>query len=80
MFKHLIGVLSLLSIMAINAAFADTEVKTYTKKDGTVVKSYTRKAKVKAAPEMIEVKSYKRKDGTVVKGYTKEKLVKSSAK
>ncbi|MBK9204723.1 MAG: hypothetical protein IPL73_20275 [Candidatus Obscuribacter sp.] len=57
MFKHLIGVLSLLSIMAINAAFADTEVKTYTKKDGTVVKSYTRKAKVKAAPEMIEVKS-----------------------
>lgn len=79
MFKHLIGVLSLLSIMAINAAFADTEVKTYTKKDGTVVKGYTRKAKVKAAPEMIEVKSYKRKDGTVVKGYTKEKLVKTSA-
>lgn len=78
MFKHLISTLSLLAIMASSAAYADTEVKSYTKKDGTVVKGYTRKAKAKSAPEMIEVKSYRRKDGTVVKGYTKEKLVKTS--
>ena len=76
MFKNTIGVLAVLAIMTVNAALADSEVKSYTKKDGTVVKGYTRKAK--AAPEMVEVKSYKRKDGTVVKGYTKEKLVKTA--
>ena len=55
-----------------------TEVKSYTKKDGTVVKGYTRTKKTDAAPETTEVKGYTKKDGTVVKGYSRKKATKSN--
>jgi hypothetical protein len=60
----------------------DVQVKGYTRKDGTVVKGYTREAKGKQgkSAEKIEVKEYTRKDGTVVKGYTRTKVEKKSAK
>ena len=77
-------VLSLLFAAAsANMAMAkDTQVKGYTKKDGTVVAGYTKHSEtVKSKTETkdskgkdtIEVKGYTKKDGTVVKGYTRKK-------
>jgi hypothetical protein len=48
----------------------DVQVKGYTKKDGTVVKGYTKNVK---DPDTVQVKGYTKKDGTVVKGYTRKK-------
>jgi hypothetical protein len=56
---------------------ADTkEVKSYTRKDGTVVKGYTRKKSAKDA-DTEKIASYTKKDGTVVKGYTRKKVKKT---
>ena len=54
----------------------DVEVKGYTKKDGTVVKGYTKTVKDK---DKTQVKGYTKKDGTVVSGYSRKKA-KSTAK
>ena len=50
----------------------EVQVKGYTKKDGTVVKGYTKNVKDKDA-DTVQVKGYTKKDGTVVKGYTRKK-------
>lgn len=60
------------------AGASKTQVKSYTRKDGTVVKGHTRSSKAAKAPETTEVKGYTRKDGTVVKGYTRKKSSKSA--
>ncbi len=52
-----------------------TEVKSYTKKDGTVVKGYTRK-KAGADSDVQKVSGYTKKDGTVVQGYSRKRLQK----
>ena len=49
------------------------EVKGYTKKDGTVVKGYSRTKKSKAEADTVEVKGYTKKDGTKVAGYTRKR-------
>jgi len=49
-----------------------TQVKSYTKKDGTVVAGYSRKKKG-AADDTQQVKGYTKKDGTVVAGYSRKK-------
>lgn len=56
-----------------------TQVKGYTKKNGTVVKGYTRSSKSTKAPETTEVKGYTKKNGTAVKGYTRKKSSKGTA-
>jgi hypothetical protein len=58
-----------------------TEVKGYTRADGTKVKGYTRTKKT-AAPtaDTQQVKGYRKADGTVVKGYTRKKATKSTSK
>jgi len=48
----------------------EVQVKGYTKKDGTVVKGYTKAVK---DPDTVQVKGYTKKDGTVVKDYTRRK-------
>jgi hypothetical protein len=61
-----------------NSATNTQQVKGYTKKNGTVVAGYTRKASTKAEkqPETTQVKGYTKKNGTVVQGYTKKKTSK----
>ena len=85
--KQLTLVVMLLSLLFVHAsAFAKdsqsdsntTQVKGYTKKDGTVVKGYTRTKKTKTAADTQQVKGYTKKDGTVVAGYTKKKPAKST--
>jgi len=59
----------------------EVQVKGYTKKDGTVVKGYTRQVKDKnEKSDTVEVKGYTKKNGTVVKGYTRKKTEKPSSK
>jgi hypothetical protein len=62
----------LLSIASVSAKAV--QVKGYTKKDGTVVKGYTRTVKDK---DTVKVKGYTKKDGTVVEGYTRKKPAKT---
>ena len=74
--------LLLISIASVQPTLAkEIQVKGYTKKDGTVVKGYTRQVKEKGdKTDTNEVKGYTKKDGTVVKGYTRKKTEKSSSK
>ncbi len=54
---------------------AKTEVKGYTKKNGQVVKGYTRSktgASAGDSGKTVHVKGYTKKNGTVVKGYTRK--------
>jgi len=61
----------ILSLVTVSGVYAkDVPVKGYTKKDGTVVKPYTKTVK---DPDTVQVKGYTKKDGTVVKGYTRKK-------
>jgi hypothetical protein len=61
----------LISLVTVSGVMAkDVQVKSYTKKDGTVVKGYTKTVK---DPDTVQVKGYTKKDGTVVKGYTRKK-------
>jgi hypothetical protein len=61
----------ILSFTTISGAMAkEVQVKGYTKKDGTVVKGYTKNVK---DADTVQVKGYTKKDGTVVKGYTRKK-------
>jgi hypothetical protein len=67
--------LAILSVVIALATVSSTlakevQVKGYTKKDGTVVKGYTKTVK---DPNKVQVKGYTKKDGTVVKGYTRTK-------
>jgi hypothetical protein len=90
--KQIAFVVMLVSVLCLNvSAFAKdtqtsttdsntTQVKSYTKKDGTVVKGYTRTKKTKTADDTQQVKGYTKKDGTVVAGYTKKKAAKSTSK
>jgi len=88
--KITLFVMALLSVFVINlsdASFAKdsqkdasttTEVKGYTKKDGTQVKGYTRTKNAKADSDTQQVSGYTRKDGTKVAGYTRKKATKST--
>jgi hypothetical protein len=63
----------ILSVITISGAIAkEVQVKGYTKKDGTVVKGYSKNVKDKDA-DTVQVKGYTKKDGTVVKGYARKK-------
>jgi len=57
-----------------------TQVKSYTKKNGTTVQAYTRKKKgaTAAAVDTTEVKAYTKKNGTKVEAYTRKKSSKST--
>ena len=85
--KQIAFVVVLVSVLFLNiSAFAKdtqsdsntTQVKSYTKKDGSVVKGYSRTKKTKTAADTMQVKGYTKKDGTVVAGYTKKKTTKST--
>ena len=67
-----LAILSILIALATitGATAKEVQVKGYTKKDGTVVKGYTKNVK---DADTVQVKGYTRKDGTVVKGYTRKK-------
>jgi len=81
--KYFLILLLVFSIISVQALFAkDIQVKGYTKKDGTVVKGYTRHVKDSEAKksDTVEVKGYTKKDGTVVKGYTRKKTEKVPTK
>jgi hypothetical protein len=61
----------IITLVTISGVMAkDVQVKGYTKKDGTVVKPYTKTVK---DADTVQVKGYTKKDGTVVKGYTRRK-------
>ncbi len=67
--------LACLGLITTCGAFAkDVQVKSYTKKDGTVVKGYTKSVK---DPDTVKVKGYTKKDGTVVAGYERKKAAKT---
>lgn len=52
----------------------EVKVKSYTKKDGTVVAGYTKTVKDKDSDsDTVKVKAYTKKDGTKVEGYTRKK-------
>ena len=55
-----------------------TEVKSYTRKNGTQVKAYTRKKKDAAATDTTQVKGYTKANGTKVESYTRKKATKST--
>lgn len=64
------------STLSAVATAADTiKVKSYTKKDGTVVQGYTRTKTSKDEGDVTKVKGYTKADGTKVAGYTRKKKV-----
>ena len=75
MFTIVIGLI----VTTAGALAEKQQVKGYTKKNGTVVKGYTRTKKTAApAADTQQVKGYTTKDGTVVAGYTRKKAAAKS--
>lgn len=73
-----LAVAALLAVGMVAAAVAkDVQVKSYTRKDGTVVAGHTRHI---SEPDTQKVKAYTRKDGTVVQAYERKKSAKVSTK